>query len=869
MKTKKENLEISKPALDTGVNFEYRGSKTTGNKALALIFSTFLNFIISMSISLGAVFTFTSTFRIGYHKELLFAIALVYGLLINILYQLPKKIVRYSLLGLLGVGVAAVAINWELMFSGFIYVRDFVLVGIAKFMLWNVPQLSYKFSEAMKVDTTFMLLILALLVITGVTFFCVRKINFIFVFLITFPLFEIGAAFGMVPNHYCFAAMLAGWMGVFAMHSSTIVRKIKKRKRDKKKTRTSVAERKQTLISTIGIIVALITFTTFSLGHFLVGLAGYNRPENMKKLRGDLKNYVADLIDYIFGLDNDGSMREGRLYMMGDRIIKDRRYLTVTAPLNTQTYLRGFIGGSYTGDSWLPAELDPNYEWLADSFESSGYYPQNMQGKALEKVAEYNTFVQKSAATITISNLRRKKDYAYTAYVPIIPNNFDLSNDAFIEPNSKSSYSYNAYVDSSNLFMLKSSPIFEDKEFSSIWKEYSKYVKYHYTQVPTGMAEIVNIVEGLKNGTGYGYENKGVVQSNIELSDRIREYLEANIEYSLLTPTLPQDRDFVEWLLFDNKKGYAAHYATAMAVMLRTAGVPARYVEGYVLLPEELSNAKPTDDEGYYEMDVTDLNAHAWVEIYESNYGWIPIEATPGFYEGSLVEDVKAEPDTLDNPDDTYEDLQDANQETQPQTPPQNEMELDENGKPITHNPESEILVPEEKEKTELKLKEDDEKPDTVLETVFSIIKYLFIFIGLTVGVFISLLILVFIALLIRRAIRLGILKKNIKSSDYKCKVEAIYKYYIRLLKFENIVNTEQLPYLEFAKKASDESTSLAPEMHIRTMEIFLKYRFSEYKLSEDELKYLEDFVLEYRKGALKDLTLEDKIQFKLIDNLG
>ncbi len=852
MKNKSTNTEALKPILDTGVNFEYRGSKTTGSKAISVIFGTLLNYILSMAIALGGIFTFTSTFKIEYHKVFLFVVALVFGLLLNIIYQLPKKFVRYSVLGILAAIVATAAIGWGLTVSGFEYVRDFVLVSIAKYMLWSVPELSYTFSEAMKVDTTFVLLLLSLLVITGVSYFTVRKINFFFVFLITFPLFEIGAAFGMVPNHFCFASMLAGWMGVFAMHSSTIVRKIKKRRKDKKKSKTTVAEKKQTLIATIGIIVAIITFVTFSLGHFLVGLAGYSRPEDMKALRGDLKNYVTDLIDYIFGLDNDGSMREGRLYQLGDRIIKDRRYLTVTAPMGEQNYLRGYIGGEYTGDSWMPNQIDPNYDWLEDSFESSGYYPQNMQGKALESIAERNTFVEKAAATITISNLRRKKDYAFTAYVPSIPSSFDLSGDSFVEPDSKSSYSYNSYVDTSNLFMVKQSPLFDNKEFSSIWKEYSKYVKYNYTKLPNSIPEVETIVEGLENGTGYGYKGKGVAQSNIAIADRIREYLNANIEYSLLTPTMPTDRDFVEWLLLDNKKGYAAHYATAMTVMLRMAKVPARYVEGYVITPDDFQNAKPTDDEGYYSMDLTDLNAHAWVEIYENNYGWIPIEATPGFFEGSLLDEFDMNEDNFDSSDAAIEEELEPGEEES-----------------LQDDPNEEIMLPEyPEEDPEVKLEEEDSS-GSFLQTIFAIIKYFFIFVGLTIAIFIVLLLLVFVVLLIKRAIKLSILKKNITSSDYKRKIESIYKYYMRLLTFENIVNTDSLPYLEFARKASSESTVIAPEKHLKAMNIFLKYRFSEYGLSEDEIKYLESLIAEYRKESPKGLSLEDKIQFKLIDNLG
>ena len=187
----------------------------------------------------------------------------------------------------------------------------------------------------------------------------------------------------------------------------------------------------------------------------------------------------------------------------------------------------------------------------------------------------------------------------------------------------------------------------------------------------------------------------------------------------------------------------------------------------------------------------------------------------------------------------------------------------------LQDDPNEEIMLPEyPEEDPEVKLEEEDSS-GSFLQTIFAIIKYFFIFVGLTIAIFIVLLLLVFVVLLIKRAIKLSILKKNITSSDYKRKIESIYKYYMRLLTFENIVNTEQLPYLEFARKASSESTVSAPEKHLKAMNIFLKYCFSEYGLSEDEIKYLESLIAEYRKESPKGLSLEDKIQFKLIDNLG
>ncbi|MBE6762594.1 MAG: transglutaminase domain-containing protein [Ruminococcaceae bacterium] len=844
-KVKNNNTPVQ-TGSGSGVEFKYSGSKTSGSKAFTAIMGTLMNFVLTMAISLGAMFTFTTMFQIKYHDVLFWVIALVWGLAINIVFQLPKKIVKYTLLGIFGVLIATPLIFLNLTISGFEYIRDFVFVGISKSMLWTVPELSYTFTEAMKLDTTFLLALVAILVITVVTFFTVRKINFFPVFLISFPLFEIGAAFGAVPNHFWFAAMLSGWMGIFAMHSSSFIRKIRKRKKDKKKSKTTAAERKQTLISSIGIIVAVITFVTFSLGNFIVDKAGYSRPEDMKKLRSNFKTYVSDFIDYILGYDNDGSLREGRLYQLGDRNIKNRHYLTVVSPFADQSYLRGYIGGEYLGDSWGLPTMDPNYEWLAESFESSGYYPQNMQGKALENIADRNTFVKQSAATISISNLRRKKDYAYTTYVPLLSNDFNLSGDTAIEPKNKSEYSYTAFANSGNLFVLNTGDLYVEKEFSSIWKEYSKYVKYTYTKVPNGLPEVNSIVDGLVNGTGYGYKGKGVAQSNIAIADRIREYLKANIKYSLTTQKLPEGEDFVSWLLLENKQGYSAHYATAMAVMLRMANVPARYVEGYVITPDDFKNSTKVEN-GYLSTDVTDSNAHAWIEIYESNYGWIPIEATPGFFEGSLVDDVSVDEENLDSPESNENEEQEYQQ-----------------------NENSDIVIEQEMEEEppELELKEE-ETTSSALQIIMNIIKYLFMFIGLTAAIFVIILIFAFIVLVIRRAIRLGLIRRNINSTNRDRKVLAIYNYYISLLKFENLVNTEQLPYLKFAHRVANESTTINAEHHIRMMNIFLKYRFSNQPLTEDEIKYIENTVFEYRKNKIKAISGEEKFEFIFVENLG
>ncbi|HEX6989662.1 MAG TPA: transglutaminase domain-containing protein, partial [Bacillota bacterium] len=86
------------------------------------------------------------------------------------------------------------------------------------------------------------------------------------------------------------------------------------------------------------------------------------------------------------------------------------------------------------------------------------------------------------------------------------------------------------------------------------------------------------------------------------------------------TPFTPPGRDFVDYFLFDLQTGYCTYYTSAMVVMLRAAGIPARAVEGFIL---------PLQGSGRYE--VTGAQAHTWVEAYMPHYGWLTFEPTPAY----------------------------------------------------------------------------------------------------------------------------------------------------------------------------------------------------------------------------------------------
>ncbi|MBS5913261.1 MAG: transglutaminase domain-containing protein [Paenibacillus macerans] len=117
-----------------------------------------------------------------------------------------------------------------------------------------------------------------------------------------------------------------------------------------------------------------------------------------------------------------------------------------------------------------------------------------------------------------------------------------------------------------------------------------------------------------------------------EKMELLQAYLRQNFEYTN-KPDLSrrESGDFVDSFLFEIKQGYCDYYSTAMVIMARSLGVPARWVKGYApgTQPSEEMMMRSPGISGNY--TVSNADAHSWAELYFGDYGWIPFEATPGF----------------------------------------------------------------------------------------------------------------------------------------------------------------------------------------------------------------------------------------------
>jgi protein-glutamine gamma-glutamyltransferase len=107
--------------------------------------------------------------------------------------------------------------------------------------------------------------------------------------------------------------------------------------------------------------------------------------------------------------------------------------------------------------------------------------------------------------------------------------------------------------------------------------------------------------------------------SNYEKVRAIEDYLQHNFNYTLQLPGI-RESDPVSHFLFERKKGHCEYFASAMTVMLRTLGIPARVVNGF-------RGGEFNDLTGNY--IIRQKNAHSWVEVYFPEYGWATFDPTP------------------------------------------------------------------------------------------------------------------------------------------------------------------------------------------------------------------------------------------------
>ncbi|WNB91835.1 transglutaminase domain-containing protein [Bacillus sp. NEB1478] len=162
-------------------------------------------------------------------------------------------------------------------------------------------------------------------------------------------------------------------------------------------------------------------------------------------------------------------------------------------------------------------------------------------------------------------------------------------------------------------------PVLKEEQMKASTNQYPSFITENYLQLPKTLPQRV------KDLSSKITADKPTIYEKVKT---VEEYFAKNgYGYNTIEVAVPKENeDYVDQFLFEDKKGYCDNFSSTMIVMLRSIGIPARWVKGFTP-----GTFEGMTKDGKREYTVTNANAHSWVEVYFSGIGWMPFEPTRGF----------------------------------------------------------------------------------------------------------------------------------------------------------------------------------------------------------------------------------------------
>ena len=425
-------------------------------------------------------------------------------------------------------------------------------------------------------------------------------------------------------------------------------------------------------------------------------LSGFDRSERIEDLR---KHIVDRVTTFRYAPDEETEAQPGGDLNRADSLhYKGETVLTIETPNAFSMYLRGFSGDVLDKGKWQPLSSDAYFHdysltgpWIRSNFFSPAIsFGQLLDLKWQVQTTQYENG-ERDAVTlprypVTIHNERAYSNTMFAPYEVSAESKglrrADLSQEGLKAEGlkGKRSYELTVYQPLTKDYgsVSAKSVIGDDTPYNSLYEEafaptekvYRAFVKENELAVPEEYAEYLGPLAKAVLGSP---------RNPNEVIRRIRAYFNTNYTYSLELPEKATGADpFLQFL--STRTGYDAHFATLAALLLREAGIPARYAEGY-LVSEELAASVPKEEDVV--LEVPDSASHAWVELYMEGVGWVPLEMTPGFYEskgspkgaGTTSEETVVQPEEVPEPVDNGEDTSEEGGGGEGDTPKENDPE--------------------------------------------------------------------------------------------------------------------------------------------------------------------------------------------------
>lgn len=537
-------------------------------------------------------------------------------------------------------------------------------------------------------------------------FFTVCRPNPVLPLMITFPVLELGMYHGIEVPVFWGILCIAYWLALLAMSTidigeysggqSGFVRK-NNLFFPKRHMKLKVTEKCGALI-----IASVMAVAVFSYG--FLRIINYKRSDAINEKRRSISealdefsfdNFAESFANLAAAVGWDFDYENHKLGNNDHVKYKNVTDLTVTItpPCKGAVYLKDYSGAIYKDNEWFDLPSSAYEDKIFKDFKKYNIYPQDFPGLLMPYIDPL-----KSVNLISVKPSQKKKKHLYAPYgtVPFKKLNYKSDLTVSGKKTEKGDVKYNfIQLDDASLYNeLTALQVYADENIREVystsdisddnWREkiqeyctdndlisfdeyfpvdldlplnksdllnngyalmaellqnkYKEFVYANYLKVPDTkeMAEVHEHYADLLS------ENHSTALETLDVLQHIKERMHSECSYSLYPRKTPSTRDFVNYFLLENHKGYCTHYASAGVMLARMAGIPARYSTGYILVDDDIKKGKYNSN-GSVTLDVKDNRSHAWTEVYIDGLGWIPYEFTAGY----SSQEVNTEPTTV------------------------------------------------------------------------------------------------------------------------------------------------------------------------------------------------------------------------------
>ncbi len=577
--------------------------------------------------------------------------------------------------------ILAVYIIWksvDVIVNGFFYIENAILAQLNQYFGLQLYLYVTKGEQRLCV-TYFLLVVFALLSLMLSLVVWKRCSRFAYLFL-ALAVYGSILLLGIVPS---WRPLLLTLLVAYLVESMDYIPvSMHKFNRKNKQAKIGAEGKKQVVRIKSALITGAITILSMLLGYSILTPDQYeniNIKEHKHKLQSFLNDFsyedTMEMLRNKFGEipffkekeKISGGLNSGKIDQAAEVVFSKETALRLTLRQDFNwCYLKGYAGVSYGEDHWgdLTKKEQERYQNLQEKYQGR-FNGEDLTSQFLTEILDskivYNDQsvllmnaalnLQADLQSMEIEHVNANDSFYYAPYFVqhSLMEGLSLVGDQYFRPvNSQNNYKiFNIYrlpeyYDLNSIaldlsYMAERLGGYIQNYDQSLWsyeKEYREFVNDVYTQLPgDGLSRLRKLV--------FESDETGNVRK-LEMISSVVSYLNRYTQYSLSPGLVPKGKDYVEYFLFDNQIGYCAHYASSAVLMLRNNGVPARYVEGYIVTGEDINHgvfgeASLKGDRKKI-VEIKDTNAHAWIEVYFDGIGWLPVEVTKGYSNSGISE---------------------------------------------------------------------------------------------------------------------------------------------------------------------------------------------------------------------------------------